>query len=84
MNRFSLIVKNAVIREPPGGLNRLSHNAYHSGKIFSRQCIEIFFLVFLENKIDISCKLSPMETICMECQILFFEKKKKKKKRKKK
>ena len=25
---------------------------------------------------DISCKLSPLETICMKCQILFSEKKK--------
>ena len=26
---------------------------------------------------DISCKLSPMETICMKCQILFSRKNKK-------
>ena len=34
----------------------------------------IFFLFFPENRIDISCKLSPVETICMKCQILFSEK----------
>ena len=28
---------------------------------------------------DISCKLSPLETICMKCRILFYRKKKKKK-----
>ena len=31
----------------------------------------IFFLIFLENRFDISCKLSPKETICMKCQSLF-------------
>ena len=41
-----------------------------------------FFLFFQKTGFDISCKLSPMETICMKCQILiflggFFEKKKK-------
>ena len=28
---------------------------------------------------DISCKLSPLETICMKCRILFYRKKKRKK-----
>ena len=40
-------------------------------KIFSRQRIEIFFLFLPENRFDISCKLSPMEIVCMKCQILF-------------
>ena len=40
------------------------------GKIFSRRHIEIFFLIFPENRINISCKLFP-ETICMKRQILF-------------
>ena len=32
----------------------------------------IFFLIFpRKTGSDISCKLSPMETICMRCQILF-------------
>ena len=30
-----------------------------------------------ETGVDISCKLSPMETICMKCQILFSWKNKK-------
>ena len=30
-----------------------------------------------KTRLDISCKLSPMETICMKCQILFSEKNKK-------
>ena len=29
-----------------------------------------FFLFFPGNKIGISCKLSPIETVCMKCQIL--------------
>ena len=29
-----------------------------------------FFLFFLEKRANISCKLSPQETICMKCQIL--------------
>ena len=37
-----------------------------------------------ETGFDISCKLSPMEIICMRCHILFSEKKKKKKPTKKK
>ena len=40
-------------------------------KNFSRWHFEIFFLFFLENWFDILCKLSPMETICIKCQILF-------------
>ena len=31
----------------------------------------IFFLFFPENRVDISCKLSSLETICMKYQILF-------------
>ena len=30
-----------------------------------------FFLFFPEAGFDISCKLSPLETICKKCQILF-------------
>ena len=42
------------------------------GKIFSRLHFEIFFSHFSqETGFDISCKLSPVETICMKCQILF-------------
>ena len=39
------------------------------GKIFSRN---IFSFVFFSRNtgFDISCKLSPLETICMKCQIL--------------
>ena len=31
-----------------------------------------------KTEFDMSCKLSPVETICMKCQILFSGKKKKK------
>ena len=31
----------------------------------------ILFLLFPENRFDISCKLSPWETIFMQCQHLF-------------
>ena len=41
------------------------------GKNFSRQLFEIFFLFFPKIGFDILCKLSPMETICIKCQILF-------------
>ena len=41
-----------------------------------------WFLTFSQKTgFDISCKLSPMGTIYMKCQIVFFEKKKKKKKK---
>ena len=56
-------------------------------KIFGRRHFEIYFLYFLYLKyisyfsqktgFDISCKLSPKETICMKCQILFSGKNKK-------
>ena len=40
------------------------------GKIFSRGHLDIAY--FLQKTgFDISCKLSPMGTICMKCQILF-------------
>ena len=40
---------------------------------------EIFFFLFFmqETEVDISCKLSPLETICIKCQILFSGKNKK-------
>ena len=48
------------------------------GKNFSRQQSEIFFLIFQKKMgFDISCKLSPQETICMKCQCLFSGKNKK-------
>ena len=37
----------------------------------------IFLLFFHKTEIDISCKLSPVETICMKCRILFSEENKK-------
>ena len=48
------------------------------GKNFSRRHTEIFFLFFWQlTGFVISCKLSPMEPICMKCQILFSAKNKK-------
>ena len=38
---------------------------------FSDDILKHFFLFFQENRFDFSCKLSQMETISMECQILF-------------
>ena len=67
-------------------------NLYHSLGIFSRRQNDVIFLIFprkqdltfhanclLSQKtgFDISCKLSPKETICMKCQILFSGKNKK-------
>ena len=49
------------------------------GKKFSGQHFEIFvcFSDFSQKTgFAISCKLSPVETICMKCQILFPGKKK--------
>ena len=57
-----------------GYLSQLTHSML--GKIFSRRYFEIFFLFSQKTDFDISCKLSPMETLCMKCQILFSEKKK--------
>ena len=45
--------------------------------IMIRQHFETFFLFFLAKGFDALCKLSPKETICMKCQILFSRKNKK-------
>ena len=37
------------------------------GKISRQQTDDIFFLVSQKIGSDISCKLSPKETICMKC-----------------
>ena len=44
----------------------------------------IFFLVSQRSGFDISCKLSPLETICIRYQILYPVKNNKKKKKKSK
>ena len=45
--------------------------------IFNKQQIDDIFLIFSQKiGFDISCKLFPMETICMKFQSLFCEKKK--------
>ena len=41
------------------------------GKNFSRPHFEIFVSLFPKTGFGISCKVSPKETICMACQILF-------------
>ena len=48
------------------------------GKNFSRRQFEIFFLFFHKISFDISCKLSPQETICIKCQRFFLGKIRKK------
>ena len=50
-------------------LNKVEHSA--QGKFFSRRDSIIFPRKREWTEIDISYKLSPMETICMKCQILF-------------
>ena len=40
--------------------------------IFSRWHLEIFSVLTQKTEFGIPCKFSPMETICMNCQILFF------------
>ena len=50
-----------------------SLNFYHPmGKFSRRQNDDIFFYFSQKIGFDISCKLSPEETICMMCQSLFF------------
>ena len=47
------------------------------GKIFSADDMLKFFSYFFQKTgFDISCKLSPMETICMKSQFLFSVKNK--------
>ena len=50
------------------------------GKNFSRWLFwNIFFFIFYfsqKTDFELSCKLSPMEEVCMKCQILFSGKKK--------
>ena len=50
------------------------------GKIFSRRHVEIYLVFFLESRFwhFMQIVLSPQETICMKCQILFSGKNKKK------
>ena len=60
-----------------GSIQELILSMLH--KKFSRKHFEIFFLYFSEKiRFDILCKLSPMETICIKCRILFSQKNKKK------
>ena len=50
-------------------------NLYHSGH-FQQTTIWCYFSYFSQKTgFDISCKLSPKETICMKCQILLSGKK---------
>ena len=44
------------------------------GKTFSRRHFDFFFYFSQLIGFDISCKLSPEETICMKCQNLFSQK----------
>ena len=52
-------------------------NLYHSLKKFSSRQIDDMFLFPQKTGLGVSCKLSPLETICMKCQNLFSEKNKK-------
>ena len=44
-------------------------------KILADDILKYFY--FSQNSFDISCKLYPMETICIKCEILFSGKNKK-------
>ena len=48
---------------------------YHSLVKFSRKQTDNIFIFLRKIGFDISCKLSPKETICMNCQSVFSEKK---------
>ena len=55
----------------------LTLNVYHSLDISADDkfvTFVVFFIFFKKTGFDISCKLSPVETICMNCQICFLEK----------
>ena len=49
----------------------LSFNIYHSLGYISRQQNRYFSYFSQKTWLDISCKLSPLETICTKCHILF-------------
>ena len=63
--RFSKVVAHIVIRKI---------YTLHAGYKFQQTTFEIFLSYFLG--FVISCKLPPLETICMKCQILFSRKNK--------
>ena len=46
-------------------------------KFSADNILKYFYFSKKKTGLDISCKLSPKETICMKCQNLFSEKKKK-------
>ena len=52
---------------------------YYIGKVSRWEIDELFFLFFqkIKKKTDISCKLSPWETICTKCQNHYSRKNKK-------
>ena len=43
-------------------------------KISADDILKYFFLFYQKIEFDISCKLSPLETICMKCQTYFLGK----------
>ena len=47
------------------------------GKNSADNILKYFSYFYQKTGFDISCKLSPVETICMKCQSLFSEKDKK-------
>ena len=73
---------NDLIALLSGAMYTLNYlNSYQAMGRFSSGQTDEFFSNFSQNiRFDISYKLSPKETICMKCQILFSTKKKKKKK----
>ena len=46
-------------------------------KFYAKDILKYFSYFSQKTGFEISCKLSPLETICMNCQILFPQKNKK-------
>ena len=59
------------------GMYSLLVNTYHAKANSADDKLIKFFLFSKQIGSDTSCKLSPKETICMKCQILFSRKNKK-------
>ena len=61
-----------------GANSQVSVNLFHSlGNFSRRQIDDVFLFVFQKTRFNIPCKWSPMEAICMKCQILLSGKNKK-------
>ena len=57
--------------------HRILKRQFAFGKFSEDEILKLFSYFSQKTGFDIPCKLSPLETICMECQILFSRKSKK-------